>query len=56
MIMERASCFFNSQPRQRKHLNTLETNRTLFEAIAFLLKIQLAVGLFLLLLFISISN
>lgn len=45
--------FFNSQ---WKHLTTLKRNETLFEAIAFLLEIQLAVGLFLLLLFISISN
>lgn len=35
---------------------TLETNEALFEAIAFLLEIQSAVGSFLLLLFISISN
>lgn len=51
--VEKVRCFFNSQ---WKHLTTLETNETLFEAIAFLLEIQLAVGLFLLLLFISISN
>lgn len=44
---------FNSQ---QKHLTALETNETLFEAIAFLFEIQLSVGLFLPLLFISISN
>lgn len=44
---EKASRFSNRQ-------TTLETN--VFETIAFLLEIQLAVGLFLLLLFISISN
>lgn len=44
-------CFL--QQRQWKHLTTLEMS---FEAVAFLLEIQLAVGLFLLLLFISISN
>lgn len=48
--------FFNSHQSHWKHLTTLETNEILFEAIAFLLEIQSAVGLFLLLLFISISN
>lgn len=48
--------FFKSQRSRWKHLTTLDTNETLFEAIAFLLEIQLAVGLFLLLPFISISN
>lgn len=48
--------FFNGHRSQWKHLTALETNEILFEAIAFLLEIQSAVGLFLLLLFISISN
>jgi len=42
---------FNSQQSPWKHLTSLETDETLFEAIAFLLEIQSAVGLFLLSLF-----
>lgn len=49
-------CGFNSQQSPWKHLTTMGTNETLFGAIAFLLEIESAVGLLLLLLFIFISN
>lgn len=55
-MWSRQGLLFNSQQSQWKHLATLEANETLFEAIAFLLEIQSAGGLFLMLLFISISN
>lgn len=55
-LWRRQLVLFNSQQSQQKHLTALETNETLFEAIAFLFEIQLSVGLFLPLLFISISN
>lgn len=55
-MWRRQVVLFNSQQSQWKHLTALETNETLFEAIAFLFEIQLAVGLFLPLLFISTSN
>lgn len=55
-MWRRQVVLFNSQQSQWKHLTSLETNETLFEAIAFLFEIQLAVGLFLPLLFISTSN
>lgn len=46
MFHKTARCFFNSQQTSWNHLTTLETNETLFEAIAFLLEIRLAVGCF----------